>query len=151
MSVVTGSPPILSEGVLIRSYVAHTDGLKDAAPMRAGECRHHSSMEGVATGLKLIGPNPGNYRDWVLEGWFEMIHTATGARTHATRMFNRDRKFFISVRDLLKTGKAVEFSYEFYVERRGVGGGLKKRLEITRQLPLETSISEWCRAHDFFP
>ena len=30
-------PPILPEGVLIRSYIAHTDGLKDAAPMRAGE------------------------------------------------------------------------------------------------------------------
>jgi hypothetical protein len=39
MSVVTDSPQILSEGVLIRSYVAHTDGLKDAAPMRLGECR----------------------------------------------------------------------------------------------------------------
>jgi hypothetical protein len=66
-------------------------------------------------------------------------------------MFNRDRKFFISLRDLLKTGKAVEFSYEFYVEGRAVGGGLKKRLEITSLLALETSISEWCRAHDIFP
>ena len=25
--------------------------------MRAGECRHYSSVAGVATGLKLIGPN----------------------------------------------------------------------------------------------
>jgi hypothetical protein len=60
----------------------------------------------------------------VLEGWFEMTDANTGERTQATRMFNRDRSFFISVRDLLKTEKAVEFSYEFYVERRAVGGGL---------------------------
>jgi hypothetical protein len=131
MSVVTDSPPTQSEGVRIRSYVAHTDGLKNAAPMRAGECRHYSSVEGVATGLVLIGPHPSNYRDWVLEGWFEMTDAATGERTRATRMFNRDRKFFMSVKDLLKPGKTVEFSYEFYVERRAVGGGLKKRLEIT--------------------
>jgi hypothetical protein len=131
MSVETDSSPILSEGVLIRSYVAHTDGLKDAAPMRAGECRHFSSVVGVARGLKPIGPEPGNYRDWVLEGVFEMTHAATGERTRATRMFNRDRKFFISVKDLLKMGKAVEFAYEFYVERLAVGGGLKERLEIT--------------------
>jgi hypothetical protein len=39
MPVATDSPPILSEGVLTRSYVAHTDGLKDAAPMLVGECR----------------------------------------------------------------------------------------------------------------
>ena len=45
-------------------------------------------------------------------------------------MFNRDRKFFISVKNLLKTGKTVEFSYEFYVERLAVGSGLKERLEI---------------------
>jgi hypothetical protein len=131
MSVATDSPPARSEGVRIRSYVAHTDGLKDAGRMRAGECRHYCSVEGVATGLKLIGPHPGNYRDWVLEGSFEMTDAATGERTEAPRMFNRDRKFFISVRDLLKTGNAVEFSYEFYVERLAVGGGLKKRLEIT--------------------
>ena len=131
MSVATGSPPLLSKGVLIRSYVAHTDGLKDAAPMRAGERRHHSRVVGVATGLKLIGSQPGNYRDWALEGWFEMIDAATLEGSQATRMFNRDRKFFISVRDLLRTGKAVEFSYDFYVERLTVGGGLKKRLEIT--------------------
>ena len=68
MSVATDAPPILSEGVLIKSYVAHTDGLKDAGTMRAGECRHYSIMVGVATGLTLIGPDPGNYRDWVLEG-----------------------------------------------------------------------------------
>jgi hypothetical protein len=151
MSVATDAPPLLSEGVLVRSYVASTDGLKDADPMRAGERRHHSSMEGVATGLKLIGPNPANYRDWVLEGWFEMADANTGERTQATRMFNRDRSFFISVRDLLKTGKSVEFSYEFHVERRAVGGGLKKRFEITRLLALETSVSEWCRAHHIFP
>jgi hypothetical protein len=151
MTIATGSRATRSEGVRIRSYVAHTDGLKDAGPMRAGECRHHSSMEGVATGLALIGPQPGNYRDWVLDGWFEMTDAATGQRTQATRMFNRDRKFFTSVKDLLKSGKAVEFSYEFYVERRAVGGGLKKRLEITSLLPLETSVSEWCRAHDIFP
>ena len=151
MPVVTGWPPLLSEGVWIRSYVACTDGLKDAAPMRAGECRQHSSMEGVATGLKLIGPNPPNYRDWVLEGFFRMTDPATGGRTQASRMFNRDRRFFISVKDLLKTGKAVEFSYEFYVERPAVGGGLRKRLEITRLLALETSVSEWCRAHGMFP
>jgi hypothetical protein len=149
--VVTGWPPLLSEGVEIASYVASTDGLKDAAPMRAGERRHHSSMEGVATGLKLFGPNPANYRDWVLEGWFEMTDANTGERTQAIRMFNRDKSFFISVRDLLKTGKAVEFSYEFHVERRGVRGGLKKRLQITRLLALETSVSEWCRAHGIFP
>jgi hypothetical protein len=151
MTIAIGSPPTLSDGVLIRSYVAHTDGLKDAGVMRAGECRHHSRMEGVATGLKLFGANPANYRDWVLEGWFEMTDANTGERTQAIRMFNRDRKFFISVNDLLKTGKAVEFSYEFYVERRAIGGGLKKRLEVTRLLALETSISEWCRAHRIFP
>jgi hypothetical protein len=151
MSVPTGSPPTRSEGVEIASYVASTDGLKDAAPMRAGERRHHSSMEGVATGLKLFGANPANYRDWVLEGWFEMTDAASGERTQAIRMFNRNRSFFISVNDLLKTGKAVEFSYEFYVERRAIGGGLKKRLEITRLLALETSIAEWCRAHHIFP
>jgi hypothetical protein len=148
---MTIAPPTPSEGVRIRSYVASTDGLKDAAPMRAGERRHHSSMEGVATGLRLIGPNPANYRDWVLEGWFEMTDAKTGERTQATSMFNRDRSFFISVKDLLKIGKAVEFSYEFYVERRAVGGGLKKRVEITSLLALETSVSEWCRAHGIFP
>ena len=151
MPVVTGWPPSRSEGVEIASYVASTDGLKDAAPMRAGERRHHSCMEGVATGLKLIGPNPANYRDWVLEGFFRMTDAATGGRTQASRMFNRDRRFFISVKDSLKTGKAVEFSYEFYVERRAVGGGLKKRVEITSLLALETSLSEWCRAHHIFP
>jgi hypothetical protein len=93
MPVATDSPPTQSEGVLIRSYVAHTDGLKDAAPMRARECRNYSSVEGVATGLKLIGPNPRNYRDWALEGLFNMTDVATGERTHATRMFNRDRNF----------------------------------------------------------
>ena len=130
MSVETDAPPTPSEGVRIRSYVAHTDGLKDIGPMRAGECRHYCSVEGVATGLKLIGPHPGNYRDWVLEGSFEMTHTATGERSRATRMFNRDRKFFISVKDLLKTGKTVEFGYVFYVERLAASGGLKERLEI---------------------
>jgi hypothetical protein len=130
MSVETDSPQILSEGVLIRSYIAHTDGLKDAAPMRAGECRPYSSVAGMATGLKLIGPNRGNYRDWVLEGLFEMTHAATGEKTRATRMFNTDRKFFISVKDLLKTGKKVEFGYVFYVERLAASGGLKERLEI---------------------
>ena len=130
MSVATDSPPILSEGILIRSYVAHTDGLKDAAPMRAGECRPYSSVAGIATGLKLIGPDRGNYRDWVLEGVFQMTHVATGEKTRATRMFNRDREFFITVRDLLKTGKTVEFGYVFYVERPAGGGGLKERLEI---------------------
>ena len=54
-------------------------------------------------------------------------------------MFNRDRKFFISVRDLLKTGKAAEFSYEFHVERRAVGGGLKTRLEVTYLSVVEAS------------
>jgi hypothetical protein len=130
MSDATGSPPIRSEYVRLRSYVAHTDGLKDAAPMRAGECRHYSSVEGVVTGLKLIGPHPGNYRDWVLEGLFEMTNAITGERTQATCMYNRDRNFFISVRDLFKTGKTVEFSYEFYVERLAVGEGLKEHLKI---------------------
>ena len=130
MSVATDSPPILSEGVLVRSYIAHTDGLKDAAPMRAGERRPYSCVAGMATGLKLIGPDRGNYRDWVLEGVFEMTHAATGEKTRATRMFNRDRKFFISVKDLLKTGKRVEFGYVFYVEKPAIGGGLKERLEI---------------------
>jgi hypothetical protein len=86
----------------------------------------------------------------VLEGWFELTDANTGERTQASRV-NRDRKFFISVKDLLRTGKAVEFSYEFHVERRAVGGGLKKRLEITSLLALETSVSEWCRAHRIFP
>jgi hypothetical protein len=131
MSVVTGSPPTEPEGVSLRSYVAHTDGLKDAGVIRAGERRHYSSVEGVATGLKLIGPNQSNYRDWVLEGLFEMTLAATGERTQATRMFNRDRRFFMSVKDLLSTGKRVEFSYEFYVERLPGSSGLKKRLEIT--------------------
>jgi hypothetical protein len=134
MSVATGSPPILSEGVRIRSYVAHTDGLKDAAPMRVGECRHYCSVEGVATGLKLIGPHPGNYRDWVLEGLFEMTHAATGERTEACRMYNRDRGFFRLVKPLLETGKTIEFAYEFYVERLPGFGGLKERVEITELL-----------------
>jgi hypothetical protein len=151
MAIATDSPPTLSDGVLIRSYVAHTDGLKDAGTIRAGERRHYSSMVGIATGLKLIGPNPRNYRDWALEGWFEMTHAGTAEKTQAIRMFNRDRKFFISVRDLLKTRKAVEFSYEFHVERRTEGANLKKRLEITSLLALETSISEWCRSHSIFP
>ena len=54
-------------------------------------------------------------------------------------MYNRDRKFFISVKDLLKTGKAVEFSYEFYVERLAEGGGLKEQLEVTSLSALEAS------------
>jgi hypothetical protein len=95
-------------------------------------------MEGVVTGMKLIGPNRGNYRDWVLEGSFEMTDAITGARTQATRMFNRDRRFFLSVSDLLKTRKAVEFSYEFYVER-AASGQLKKRLKIAGLSALETS------------
>jgi hypothetical protein len=139
MTIATGSPRTPSEGVWIRSYVAHTDGLKDAEPMRPGECRHCSSVVGVATGLKLIGPNPRNYRDWALEGLFNMTDVATGERTHATRMFNRDRRFFVAVNDLLKSGKAAEFSYEFYVEKRAVGGGLKKRLRVTSFSPLENS------------
>ena len=93
MSVATDSPPILSEGVLTRSYIAHTDGLKDAAPMRAGECRPYSCVAGIATGLKLIGPDRGNYRDWALEGWFERTDANTGERTQATRMFNRTEAF----------------------------------------------------------
>ena len=134
MTIVTGS-----ECVEITTYVAHTDGLKEAASIHAGERRHHSSMEGVVTGLKLIGPHPGNYRDWVLEGFFEMTDAMTGEGTQATRMYNRDRKFFISVKDLLKTGKAVEFSYEFYVERLAEGGGLKEQLEVTSLSALEAS------------
>ena len=136
---MTDSPSTRSEGVLLRSYVAHTDGLKYAAPIGPGERRHLSSMIGVVRGLKLIGPHPGNYRDWVLEGSFRMTDVARGERTQAARMFNRDRKFFISVRDLLETGKAVEFSYEFYVERLTGGGGLKTRLEVTGLSALETS------------
>jgi hypothetical protein len=141
MFVATASHLILSEGVLVRSYIAHTDGLKDAAPMRAGECRHFSSVVGVVWGLKLIGPNPGNYRDWVLEGLFEMTHAATGQRTEAARMFNRDRKFFVSVKKLLKTGKTVEFGYVFYVERLAGSGGLKERLEIVFLEGCENSSS----------
>jgi hypothetical protein len=139
MSVVTDSPSTRSEGVEMRGYVASTDGLKDAARIGQGELRRHSRMEGIVTGMKLIGPHPRNYRDWVLEGSFELTYAATGERTHALRMFNRDRKFFISVKELLKTGKAVEFSYEFYVERRAVGGGLKTRLEVTDLSVVEAS------------
>ena len=135
---MTDSPSTRSEGVLLRSYVAHTDGLKYAAPIGPGERRHLSSMIGVVRGLKLIGPHRGNYRDWVLEGSFRMTDVARGERTQAARMFNRDKKFFISVRDLLKTGKAVGFSYDFYVERRTIGG-LKTRLEVTGLSALETS------------
>ncbi len=109
MTIATGLLPSRSGGVEIMSYVASTDGLKDAAPIGPGERRLHSRMEGVATGLMLFGPNLGNYRDWVLEGLFTMTDAATGARTQATRMFNRDRKFFIAIRDLLKSGKAVDF------------------------------------------
>ena len=150
MSDATGSPPIRSEYVRLRSYVAHTDGLKDAAPMRAGECRHYSSVEGVATGLKLIGPHPGNYRDWVLEGLFEMTDAGTGERTQASRMFNRDRRFFMSVKDLLRTGKRVEFSYKFYVERLPGSSGLKKSLEITLLEGCENSSSSGATFHGFF-
>jgi hypothetical protein len=134
MTIVTGS-----ECVEITTYVAHTDGLKNAAPIRAGERRHHCRMEGVVTGLKLIGPHPGNYRDWLLEGLFEMTHAGTGGMSQASRMYNRDRKFFISVKDLLKTGKAVEFLYEFYVERLAEGGGLKEQIEVTSLSALEAS------------
>jgi hypothetical protein len=141
MSVVTGSPPIPSKDVWIRSYVAHTDGLKNAGVIRAGECRHYSSMVGIATGLRLIGPDPSNYRDWVLEGLFKMTHVATGETTRAARMYNRDRKFFMSVKDLLTTGKMVEFAYEFYVERLPGFNGLKKRLEITSLESCENSSS----------
>ena len=141
MTIAIDSLPILPEGVWIRSYVAHTDGLKDAAPMHAGECRLFSCMAGVATGLKLIGPHPGNYRDWVLEGLFQMTDAATGQKSRATRMFNRDRKFFVSVKDLLKTGKTVEFGYAFYVERLAVGGGLKERIEIVFLEGCENSSS----------
>jgi hypothetical protein len=130
MSVATDVPPTLSEGVWIKSYVAHTDGLKDAGTMREGECRHFSSMAGVARGLMLIGPDRGNYRDWVLEGLFEMTHVATGERTRAARMFNRDRGFFKLIKPLLETGKTIEFGYEFYVERLPGFGGLKERLKI---------------------
>jgi hypothetical protein len=150
MSVVTGSPPSEPEGVLMRSYVAHTDGLKDAGVIRAGECRHYSSMVGIATGLKLIGPDPSSYRDWVLEGLFEMTHAATGERTQATRMFNRDRRFFVSVKDLLRTGKRVEFSYKFYVERLPGLGSLKKRLEIIFLEGCENSSSWGATFHGFF-
>jgi hypothetical protein len=142
MSVVTGSPPILSEGVLIRSYVAHTDGLKDAAPMRAGECRYYSGMAGVATGLKLIGPDRGNYRDWVLEGLFEMTHAATGERTRASRMYNRDRGFFKLIKPLLEAGKTIEFAYGFHVERLPGFGGLKERLKII-ELSVEGFENSW--------
>ena len=91
---------------MIKSYVAHTDGLKDAATMRAGECRHYSIMVGVATGLKLIGPDPGNYRDWVLEGFFEMTHVATRERTRASRMYNRDRELLQAlIKPLLRSRK----------------------------------------------
>jgi hypothetical protein len=102
--------------------------------MRAGECRHYSSVEGVATGLKLIGPDRGNYRDWVLEGLFEMTHAATGERTEASRMYNRDGGFFKLFKPLLEAGKTIEFSYEFYVEKLARPGGLKQRLKITSLL-----------------
>jgi hypothetical protein len=128
------------EGVRIKRYVAHNDGLKDAGVIRAGECRHYSSMVGIVRGLKLLGPDPSNYRDWVLEGLFRMTHAATGERTRAARMYNRDRKFFMSVKDLLSTGKTVEFSYEFYVERLPGFGRLKKRLEI---ILLEGCENSW--------
>jgi hypothetical protein len=134
MSVATDAPPILSEGAFIKSYVAHTDGLKDAGTMRAGECRHYSSVEGVATGLKLIGSHPGNYRDWVLEGWFEMTNAITGERARACRMYNRDRGFFGLIKPLLEAGKTIEFAYEFYVERLPGFGGLKERLKIIELL-----------------
>jgi hypothetical protein len=107
--------------------------------MRLGERRQFSSMTGVVRGLELIGPHPGNYRDWVLKGLFELTDAATGERTQAARMFNRDRKFFVSVRDLLKSGKAVGFSYDFYVERRTVSGGLKTCIEVTGLSALDAS------------
>jgi hypothetical protein len=150
MSAETASPRTEPEGVRIMSYVAHTDGLKDAGVIRAGECRHYSSMVGIATGLKLIGPDPRSYRDWVLEGLFEMTHAATEERTQATRMFNRDRRFFMSVKDLLRTGKRVEFSYNFYVERLPGSSGLKKRLEITLLEGCENSSSSGATFHGFF-
>jgi hypothetical protein len=139
MSAATDSPPTRSTGVLLKRFVASTDGLQDAARIGPGERRHHSTMEGIVTGMKLIGPHPRNYRDWVLEGLFDLTDAATGERTQASRMYNRDRKFFVAIRDLLKAGKAVDFSYEFYVERRAVGGGLKARLEVTGLAALETS------------
>jgi hypothetical protein len=134
MSVATDVPPTLSEGVWIKSYVAHTDGLKDAGTMREGECRHYSSVAGVATGLTLIGPDRGNYRDRVLEGLFEVTRVATGERTQASRMYNRDRGFFKLIKPLLEGGKTIEFAYKFHVERLPGFGGLKERLEITELL-----------------
>jgi hypothetical protein len=142
MIIAADAPPTPSEGVRIRSYVAHTDGLKDTGPMRADECRHYSSVEGVATGLKLIGPHPGNYRDWVLEGSFEMTHAATGERTRACRMYNRDRGFFKQVKPLLETGKTIEFAYEFHVEKLPGFGGLKESLKIT-ELLVEGFENSW--------
>ena len=130
MSVATDAPPILSEGVFIKGYVAHTDGLKDAGTMRSGESRLYSIIAGIATGLTLIGPDPGNYRDWVLEGLFEMIHVATRERTRAARMYNRHRGFFKQIKPLLEAGKTIEFAYEFHVERLPGSGGLKEHLEI---------------------
>lgn len=142
MTIATDAPPAPSEGVRVRSYVAHTDGLKDAGTMRAGECRHYSSVAGVAKGLKLIGPQPGNYRDWVLEGVFEMTNAATGERTQACRMYNRDRGFFGLVKPLVEAGKTIEFAYEFHVERLPGFGGLKERLKII-ELLVEGFENSW--------
>ena len=73
---------------------AHTDGLKDAAPIRAGERRHHCTMEGVVTGLKLIGPHPGNYRDWLLEGLFEMTQGRHGREVTSEPHVQQGQKIF---------------------------------------------------------
>ena len=109
MSIATSSPRTQSEGVWIRSYVAHTDGLKDAGRMCAGECRHYSSVEGVATGLNLIGPDRGNYRDWVLEGLFNMTDVATGARTQRLACSTETEDFLSPSKTRSKAEKQSSF------------------------------------------
>ena len=48
----------------------------------------------------------------------------------------------VSVKDLLRNRKNVEFAYEFYVERLPGFGGLKERLEII-ELLVEGFENSW--------
>ena len=50
----------------------------------------------------------------------------------------------MTVRDLLKTGKTVEFGYVFYVERLPGFGGLKERLKIIELSVEGTENSSSC-------
>ena len=78
--------------------------------MRAGEFRHQSSMEGVATGLKRSGPmGLANYRDWVLEGFFQMTGAATEGKHKPVACSTGIEDFSSPSRTCLKPEKPSSF------------------------------------------